>query len=313
MPADQFDRQSAVHDNARRLGIDPDVVFRGRRDVAFATWIAAHDHAAADVGDDRRLPRNGQRNIGQRTERDQNESRIRLDGLDDGIDRVRLLRGLFRRGIVVIAESVASVKPGCVLIGAKQRLRRARIDRNIRAAKFDGVESVARGLLTGTFPATTVIAATRTSGARKAMMSATASSEAVSVSMRNVRGTGKDSRGIPTRCVNCSNFVPLSTRSGLPSRLNRHCRSPNCLTEQRRVQLLVLQGGPHVHTAEFDDRAVDDGRQRGLLGIVGQYLQGREELSLRTFLLGLCDRHFSDFSGARAHAWAARDTIRRAF
>jgi hypothetical protein len=41
---------------------------------------------------------------------------------------------------------------------------------------------------TGTFPATVVIATTRTSSARNAMMIATASSEAVSVSIRNSRG-----------------------------------------------------------------------------------------------------------------------------
>jgi hypothetical protein len=41
---------------------------------------------------------------------------------------------------------------------------------------------------TGTFPATVVIATTRTSGVRNAMMIATASSEAVSVSIRNRRG-----------------------------------------------------------------------------------------------------------------------------
>jgi hypothetical protein len=39
-----------------------------------------------------------------------------------------------------------------------------------------------------------VMAETRTSGARKAMMSATASSEAVSVSMRKVRMARKHSR-----------------------------------------------------------------------------------------------------------------------
>ena len=41
----------------------------------------------------------------------------------------------------------------------------------------------------GTFPATVVIATTRTSGARSAIISATASSEAVSVSIRKARGT----------------------------------------------------------------------------------------------------------------------------
>ena len=66
---------------------------------------------------------------------------------DDGVDRMHLLRGLSRCRIVVIAESVASMKPGCVLICPKQGLVRARIHWDIRAAKFHRIECVARRLL----------------------------------------------------------------------------------------------------------------------------------------------------------------------
>ena len=52
-----------------------------------------------------------------------------------------------RRRIVVIAQSIASVKPGCVLIRADQWLRGTRIHRNVGAAKFDRVQSIARCLL----------------------------------------------------------------------------------------------------------------------------------------------------------------------
>ena len=45
-------------------------------------------------------------------------------------------------GDVTIAQAVAAVKPGCILIGAQQRLVRARIDRHVRSAEFDRVESV---------------------------------------------------------------------------------------------------------------------------------------------------------------------------
>jgi hypothetical protein len=45
----------------------------------------------------------------------------------------------------------------------------------------------------------------------------------------------------------------------------------------------------------------DDDHERHLLGFLGQYLQGREELSLRIVLLGLRGRHFSDLADSRAH------------
>ena len=47
----------------------------------------------------------------------------------------------------MLAKTVASMKPGCILIFMKQRLIRAGKDRHVRPAKLGGVERVTRGLL----------------------------------------------------------------------------------------------------------------------------------------------------------------------
>jgi hypothetical protein len=46
----------------------------------------------------------------------------------------------------VIAETVASVKPGCVFIRTKQGFFRARVHWDIRATEFDCIEGIARRL-----------------------------------------------------------------------------------------------------------------------------------------------------------------------
>src|SRR6267154_6466249 len=56
----------------------------------------------------------------------------------------------------------------------------------------------------------------------------------------------------------------------------------------------------HVYAPQFGNCVVDDDHERWLLGFVGGYLQGCEELPLRTFLLGLCDWDFSDFADSGA-------------
>ena len=57
----------------------------------------------------------------------------------------------------------------------------------------------------------------------------------------------------------------------------------------------------NVHSANFPAGLADDDHQRHLLGFLGQYLQRREELPLRTFLLGLRHRHFPDLSYPRTY------------
>jgi hypothetical protein len=81
VPAHKFDRQPAAHHHASGVRIDPDVVFRGRGDISFAARRSAHDHAAADLRND--LPVSSparERHVGERPERDQHNSGIRLNG-----------------------------------------------------------------------------------------------------------------------------------------------------------------------------------------------------------------------------------------
>lgn len=47
----------------------------------------------------------------------------------------------------MISQTVAAVKPRSTCMGAEQWLLCANIDRNIDAAEFNGIESVARSLL----------------------------------------------------------------------------------------------------------------------------------------------------------------------
>ena len=52
----------------------------------------------------------------------------------------------------MVPESVATMKPGGVLIGAKKRFFRARIDRDIGATEFHRIERIAGGLLNWDIP-----------------------------------------------------------------------------------------------------------------------------------------------------------------
>src|SRR3954469_12025751 len=65
LPTDQFDRQSTAHDNARRFWIDKDIELRCRRDISFATWLAAQHNAWLDLLGMGGTPRAGGRIIRQ--------------------------------------------------------------------------------------------------------------------------------------------------------------------------------------------------------------------------------------------------------
>ena len=49
----------------------------------------------------------------------------------------------------MVAQAIAAMEPVCALVRAMQGFFRAHEDRNVRAAKFRGVERIARGLLNG--------------------------------------------------------------------------------------------------------------------------------------------------------------------
>src|ERR1700756_4301928 len=85
VPTDQFYGQSAAHDDARSLRIDPDVVLRCRCYVAFAAWRSSHDDATSDFRRDVGSLGDCESNIGQRRQRDDDQPRIRINRLDYGI------------------------------------------------------------------------------------------------------------------------------------------------------------------------------------------------------------------------------------
>ena len=106
-----------------------------------------------------------QRDVRQRAERDELEAGVRADRLDDRVDRVLRLGRALRRRIVLIAEPVAAVKP---LARAPARAAAARSAPAKTARPLPHSSTVYSAFRvacsSGTFPLTTVIAATRTSG-----------------------------------------------------------------------------------------------------------------------------------------------------
>jgi len=119
LPADEFHGKTAEQDDTRRLGVYPDVVFGSRSHVSFTTGSTTHDHAASDFGRDRGPLRQRESNVGERTQGDECESGVRFDRIDHRVNRVRLSGRLARRRILVIAESVATMKPRRALMESK--------------------------------------------------------------------------------------------------------------------------------------------------------------------------------------------------
>ena len=132
-----------------------------------------------------RLLPQGQRQVREGSESDDLYARI---GFDDAHHRVHckfLLGNPHRWLIAVIAKAIPPVKPGGILERAHQRRGCSGEYRDCRSAQSSAVNrAFCVPCSTATLPATTVIASTLTWGERKAMISATASSDAVSVSMR---------------------------------------------------------------------------------------------------------------------------------
>ena len=147
VPADEFDGQPTAHDDAGGFWIAPDVVLGGGSYIAFAAWRAAHDDAAADFRDDAGPLLQGQRDVGERAERDYGQAWVRFDCVDDGVEGVLFFRSAAWGRVAVIAEAIAAVKPVGRGVCSLEWFFRAYKHRHLRATKFRGVKSVAGGLL----------------------------------------------------------------------------------------------------------------------------------------------------------------------
>ncbi len=88
----------------------------------------------------------------------------------------------------MIAEAVFAVEPVGATERAFQRMAGAGKNGNVGAAEFGGIERVAQGLRQRDVAGDNGDGGDANVGRASAMMMATASSEPVSVSMRNVRG-----------------------------------------------------------------------------------------------------------------------------
>ena len=139
-------RPAAKHD-ARRLGIDPDVVFGRRRDVALAARRAAHDDAAADLAGKTGIARERQRDIGQRPERHQRQAGAFAGEAQDRVDRMLALGRATRSGKAAIRKTIFAMKPMGVTMRPRERSGGAGKDGNLDPGDFGGQKRVARSLI----------------------------------------------------------------------------------------------------------------------------------------------------------------------
>ena len=182
---------------ARRFRIDPDVVFGRRRHIALAAGRAAHDDAAADPLRELRIALKRQRDIGERPERHQREAGLLVCKAQDRVDGVFALGLALRRREAPIAKAVAPVEPMRVIMRAGERLVRRRRRRERRSCRSRRSAARFGSPAQGRHCRRPSSGRARgRSGSASAMMIATASSEAVSVSMRKLR-IGP----LPNRCV----------------------------------------------------------------------------------------------------------------
>src|ERR1700722_14342427 len=126
VPANKFNGKATSHHDARRFRIAPDVVFGRGSDVALAARRAAHDHTAAHFRGDARLLLQGERDIRERAYRDHYQAGVRFNRVDDRIASALFFRSAAWRRVAVIAQAIASVKPGRAYMRALQWFLRGR-------------------------------------------------------------------------------------------------------------------------------------------------------------------------------------------
>ena len=142
--------QPRVEDHLGGLGVVVDVGLGGRRDIALGDR-AAHDHDFLDERHDARVLEDGQRDVGQRADRDERELPGHLvDHLDDQVGGEAGI-GLAARGRQLdVAHAVLAVHElrGDELLG--QRAPGAARDRDVAApGQRDELERVLQALLAG--------------------------------------------------------------------------------------------------------------------------------------------------------------------
>src|SRR5271155_983778 len=147
MPANEFNGKVTSQHDARRFRIAPDVVFGRGSDVPLAAGRAAHHHTATYFRGDARLLFYSERDISERAQRDQYQTRVSFNRVDDGFRSALFFRSAAWRRVPVIAQAIASVKPRRAYVRALQWLFRANEHRHLRIAKLRGIERVPAGLI----------------------------------------------------------------------------------------------------------------------------------------------------------------------
>src|SRR5580700_2598806 len=101
---------------------------------------------------------------------------------------------------------------------------------------------------------------------------------------------------VSTKLSPTQRFAPMSTPTASCS-----CLFPEFAASRLGILRQATLRRKDVHASQSRRCAVDDDYERHLLGLLGQHLQGCEELSLRAVLLGLRHRHSPDLADFRLH------------
>jgi hypothetical protein len=125
LPVAQVDLREGGEDDVRRLGIEGDIEFRRGRDVAVGGDCAAHHYAAGDTRWQGGIELQRKGEIGQRTQRNQQQAAgVLVRQAQDRQGRVLLLRLPGGGFVTGVAEAIVPVHIGRVP-GAMQQRRSA--------------------------------------------------------------------------------------------------------------------------------------------------------------------------------------------
>ena len=148
--AEHHDRAACRKDDRRGMGIDMDVEFGRRRDVAEADG-AAHQHDTMDLRQDVRGQAEREREVGQRPQRAQGHAvcRRRPAELDDRRDGMARCGRAGRRRQAGTGKPVRSADEGGRLQREDQWRVCSAIDRHLRAGQVADPQGIGGGLIHG--------------------------------------------------------------------------------------------------------------------------------------------------------------------